>query len=127
MIQIFQYGAVPNEQVFARVEPKVNVEATVAQIIEQVCTRGDAALYEYCKKFDGADLDSLQVTQQELDDAFASVEPEFISVLQKAAANIRKFHEKQVRTGFVLEEKDGVIMGQKTKGVNYILVKPHFF
>ncbi len=118
MIQIFQYGAVPNEQVFARVEPKANVEATVAQIIEQVCTRGDAALYEYCKKFDGADLDSLQVTQQELDEAFASVEPEFISVLQKAAANIRKFHEKQVRTGFVLEEKDGVIMGQKITPVD---------
>lgn len=118
MIQIFQYGAVPSEQIFARVEPKVNVEATVAQIIEQVRTRGDAALYEYCKKFDGADLDSLQVTEQELDEAFASVEPEFISVLQKAAANIRKFHEKQVRTGFVLEEKDGVIMGQKITPVD---------
>lgn len=118
MIQIFQYGAVPNEQIFARVEPKVNVEATVADIIQNVRTRGDAALYEYCKKFDGADLTCLQVTQQELDNALAAVEPEFIAVLQKAAANIRKFHEKQVRTGFVMEEEDGVVIGQKITPVD---------
>ena len=118
MIQIFQYGAVPNEQVFARVEPKINVEATVTQIIAEVRTRGDAALFEYCKKFDGADIEILQVSQQELDAAYAAVEPEFISVLQKAAANIRKFHEKQVRTGFVMEEKDGVVMGQKITPVD---------
>ncbi len=118
MIQIFQYGAVPNEQIFARVEPKVNVEATVADIIQNVRTRGDAALYEYCKKFDGADLTCLQVTQQELDNALAAVEPEFIAVLQKAAANIRKFHEKQVRTGFVMEEDDGVVIGQKITPVD---------
>lgn len=118
MIQIFQYGAVPNEQIFSRVEPKVNVEATVADIIQNVRTRGDAALYEYCKKFDGADLTCLQVTQQELDNALAAVEPEFIAVLQKAAANIRKFHEKQVRTGFVMEEEDGVVIGQKITPVD---------
>ena len=118
MIQIFQYGAVPSERIFARVEPKVNVEATVADIIQNVRTRGDAALYEYCKKFDGADLTGLQVTAQELDDALAAVEPEFIAVLQKAAANIRKFHEKQVRTGFVIEDEDGVVIGQKITPVD---------
>ena len=112
MIKIYKYGEVPNSQVFARVEPKVDVEAIVADIIENVRQRGDAALLEYTEKFDKAKLAALQVTQQEISEAVASVDPVFLKILEKAAANIRRFHERQVRNSFVLTD-DGVVMGQR--------------
>lgn len=118
MIKIMKYGEVPNSEIFARAEQTVNVEAIVTDIINDVRANGDAALRKYAKKFDGADFDSLEVTQAEIDEAIACVEPEFIEVLKKAAANIRRFHEKQVRTGFRLEDKEGVVIGQKITPVD---------
>ena len=113
MISIKRYGEVSNEEIFARTAPTVNVEATVAEIIKNVREKGDAALFEYCARFDGAKLDSLAVTAEEIDEAVASVEPRFIEILERAAANIRKFHEKQKRSGFIINDEDGIIIGQK--------------
>ena len=75
MIEILQYGQVPNSEIFARVEPKVNVEAVVAEIIADVRKNGDRALLAYCEKFDKCKLDTLQVSQTEIEEAFASVSP----------------------------------------------------
>ena len=113
MIKILKYGEVQKDNIFARTQPTVNVEAVVAEIIAQVRTQGDAALYAYCEKFDGVKLDALQVTQAELDEAFALVEPRFLEVLEKAAENIRKFHACQKRNGFVVNNTNGVMVGQK--------------
>jgi len=113
MIKILKYGEVAAEDIFARVEPMVNVEAVVSEIIADVRANGDMALYKYCEKFDGARLDSLLVTEEEIAEAVAAVEPEFLEILRKAAANIRKFHEKQVRNSFIINDEDGVVMGQK--------------
>ena len=113
MIRILKYGEVPNSQIFARMEPKVDVAATVAAIIEDVRQNGDRAVKAYCEKFDGAKLDDLRVSQKEIDEAVAAVEPEFLAVLKKAAENIRKFHTCQKRTGFILNETPGVVTGQK--------------
>ncbi len=113
MIKIFKYGEVANEDVFARAVPSVNVEDTVADIIDNVRKKGDAALYEYCEKFDKAKLSSLAVTEEEIDEAFASVDEKFIDVLTRAAVNIRKFHEKQVRNSFIINDEDGIVIGQK--------------
>ena len=113
MIKILKYGEVTNDEIFARTEDAANVEAAVTQIIENVKANGDKALYEYCEKFDGAKLTSLLVTQAEIDEAFASVEPRFIEILEKAAANIRKFHERQVRSSFVINDTNGIVIGQK--------------
>ncbi len=113
MIKILKYGEVPNSEIFARVVPEVDVTAIVSDIIENVKTKGDKALYEYCEKFDKAKLNSLEVSAEELSDAMSQVEPEFVEVLKKAAANIRKFHEKQVRSGFIINDEDGIVMGQK--------------
>ena len=118
MIEILQYGQVPNSEIFARVEPKVNVEAVVAEIIADVRKNGDRALLAYCEKFDKCKLDTLQVSQTEIEEAFASVSPEFIEILKKAAANIRKFHEKQVRNSFILTDTPGVVIGQKVTPVD---------
>ena len=113
MIKIMKYGEVANSDIFARTEPKVNVEAVVSDIIANVRKNGDAALYEYCEKFDGAKLDSLIVTSEEIDEAMAAVEPRFIEILEKAAANIRKFHERQVRNSFIINDENGIVIGQK--------------
>ena len=113
MIQILTYGSVPNSQIFARTEPKINVEQTVADILAAVRERGDAALYEFCEKFDHAKLSSLAVTPEEIDEAVAAVEPRFLEVLEKAAKNIRAFHEKQVRNSFIINNENGIVVGQK--------------
>ena len=113
MIKILKYGEVANSQVFARVEPSINVEAVVSEIIENVKKKGDQALFEYCEKFDKAKLSTLQVTSQEIDEAVAAVEPEFLEILRKAAANIRKFHSRQVRNSFIINDENGIVMGQK--------------
>ena len=113
MIKILKYGEVEKDNIFARTQPAINVEAVVAEIITEVRARGDAALYAYCEKFDGVKLSALQVTQAEIDEAMTLVEPRFIEVLEKAAENIRKFHACQKRNGFVVNNTNGVMVGQK--------------
>ena len=113
MINILKYGEVPSSEIFARTEPTVNVEATVSEIIANVRAKGDAALYEYCEKFDRAKLSTLAVTPEEIDEAVAAVEPRFLEILEKAAKNIRAFHEKQVRNSFIINNENGIVIGQK--------------
>ena len=113
MIKILKYGEVDNSEIFARAVPAVNVEDTVAEIIKNVRENGDKALFEYTERFDKAKLSSLAVTKEEIDEAFSLVEPEFIEIIKKAAENIRKFHEKQVRNSFIINDSDGIVIGQK--------------
>ena len=113
MIKIMKYGEVSPDEIFARVEPTVNVTDIVTEIIANVRKNGDKALFEYCEKFDKAQLTTLQVTKAEIDEAVASIDPDFIRILETAAANIRKFHQKQVRSSFIINDEDGILMGQK--------------
>ena len=113
MIKIYNYGEVSNTQIFARDNIDAGVADVVTEIIENVINNGDKALFEYGKRFDRADLCALEVTAEEIDEAIASVSPEFIEIIREAAENIRAFHEKQVRNSFILNEKDGVVTGQK--------------
>ena len=113
MIRIMKTGDVPDAEIFARSMPTVNVADTVAEIIRNVRERGDEALREYTEKFDHVKLDSLIVTETEMAEGLASVEPEFMAVLEKAAANIRKYHSRQVRNSFIINDEDGIVMGQK--------------
>ena len=113
MIKILKFSEVKPEEVFARAENAVNVEAIVSEIIANVRTNGDKALLEYCEKFDKAKLDSLQVTQEEIREAVAAVDPKFLEILRRAAGNIRKFHEQQVRRSFIINDEHGIVMGQK--------------
>lgn len=113
MIKILKYGEIDNKEIFARVTPEVDVEKIVADIIADVRENGDAALFKYGKKFGGVSLSCLAVSENEIEEAMAAVEPEFVEVLNKAAANIRKFHEKQVRSSFIINDEDGIVIGQK--------------
>lgn len=113
MIKILKYGEVAAEDIFARAVPEAQVADIVKDIIENVKTNGDKALFEYCKKFDKAELSSLLVTKEEIDEALNSVEPEFLEILKKAAENIRKFHSRQKRNSFIINDEDGIVVGQK--------------
>ena len=118
MIKILKYGEVANDEIFARAEATMNVEAIVTEIIENVKQNGDKALYEYCEKFDKAKLDTLLVTPQEIEEAVNEVEPKFLEILKTAAQNIRRFHQNQVREGFEIKGEDGIIIGQKVTPVD---------
>lgn len=113
MIKIFRYGEVSNSEIFSRGTVETDVSSIVSEIIEDVKNNGDEALKKYSKKFDGAELSCLEVSQEEIDEAFSSVEPEFIRILKDAASNIRNFHQKQVKNSFIINEEDGIVMGQK--------------
>ena len=117
MIRILKYGEVDIEEIFDRALPEVDVEAAVAQIIRDVRENGDQAVLAYAEKFDHAKLTSLLVSEEEMEEAMASMEPEFLRILEKAADNIRAFHEKQKRGSFILSEKEGVVLGQKVMPV----------
>ena len=118
MIKIYKYGEVSNDEIFARAQQKTNVEDIVSEIIANVRQKGDAALYDYCERFDKAKLSSLQVSAQEIKEAVDNTEPQFLEILRKAAANITKFHTNQKRDGFKIDNGDGVIMGQKITPVD---------
>ena len=113
MIKILKYSEVTSDEIFARVTPTVNVEEIVADILADVKQNGDEALYRYCERFDKVKLNSLRVSEEEIAEAFASVPCEFLDILREAATNIRRFHEKQKRNSFILNEENGVVMGQK--------------
>ena len=113
MIKIYKYGEVENSEIFSRMADTVDVSDIVTDIIENVKVNGDKALYEYCEKFDKAVLTSLEVTEEEIEEAFNTVDPEFLRILRTAEKNIRGFHEKQVRNSFIINEKNGVVTGQK--------------
>lgn len=113
MIKIMKYGQVPNSEIFSRGVEATDVEDVVCDILADVKEHGDKALYRYCEKFDGATLSDLEVSEEEFAAAFQSVGPRFVEVLERAAANIRHFHQHQVRNSFILNDQPGILMGQK--------------
>ena len=120
MIKIYKYGEVANDEIFARDNIASGVEDIVSEIIDNVKARGDAALFEYCEKFDKATLTSLEVTEEEINEAFSSVDADFVKVIEEAAENIRAFHKRQVRNSFIINERDGVVIGQKVMPIEKV-------
>lgn len=120
MIKIMKYGQVPNSEIFARVTPTVDVAGIVTDILYDVRKNGDQAVLAYCAKFDKAELTTLEVSKQEIEEALNQVEPEFLKILEEAAANIRAFHSRQVRNSFVMADKPGIVLGQKVTPIEKV-------
>ena len=118
MIKILKYAELTPAEVFSRSEPVMDVSGTVTEIINDVIENGDVALVRYAAKFDGIDPEGfvLELTEEEREAALKKIEetdPGFTDILAKAAANIVKFHTKQVRNSFIINDTPGIIMGQK--------------
>lgn len=112
-MNILQYEETDKSTLFLRRLEDSGVEDVVRGILADVTQNGDRALIAYAKKFDRAELTTLEVSQAELDDALLSVPTELLDAMQLAAENIRAFHSMQLREGFRLERPNGVYMGQK--------------
>ncbi len=113
MIKILKYKDCENSEIFGRISPASQVEGAVSEIIAEVASKGDSALYAFEEKFDKVKLDKLTVTEEEIEEAVGSVSKEFLKVIGKSAENIENFHKRQIREGFVINEKRGVVIGQK--------------
>ena len=113
MIRIMKYGVEKEDEIFSRSSSSKDVSGVVSQILKEVQERGDKALIEYTAKLDGALIDTIEVPRKEIEEAAASMDGEFMRVLEKAVENIRKYHKRQVRNSFVMTEENGVVLGQK--------------
>lgn len=120
MIKIMKYGEIPNSEIFAREEQKTNVTDIVTDIITTVRKDGDQALFFYNKKFDGCELTNLEVSEAEIEEAFETVEPRLLEILRNAEKNIRAFHQKQVHNSFIINECNGIVMGQKVTPIEKV-------
>ena len=112
-MKIVRYSDVADGGMLMRSMETSGVGDTVRAIIADVAKNGDEALRRYAAKFDGAVLDSIEVTREELDAAEAAIDPQLRAAMKIAAENIRAFHSAQLREGFCLKGADGVYMGQK--------------
>ena len=90
-----------------------DIRQAVEAILADIEQRGDAAVREYTKRFDGVDLDSFLVSPEEIDDAVDIVGPDFMAILEEAAANIRAYHERQVEQTWIDTFRPGVRLGAK--------------
>lgn len=95
---------------------------TVNEIVENVRANGDTAMFDYTKKFDGADItaENLRVTQEEIDEAYTKVSPEVLEVIRKAIVNIRSYHEKQRQYSWFDSQPNGTILGQKVTALSRV-------
>ncbi len=114
MIKQYDLAEIPVEQILNRdIREEKGVETIVDDIIATVRKDGDAALFAYGEKFDHARLAALEVSEAELDEAFAAMDPEFIKTLEIARDNISRFHRQQIQKNFVITEEGGIVLGQK--------------
>ena len=113
MIRIYRDGELSDSELLKRNEPKTDVAGVVAAILADVRAHGDEAVLRYTEKFDGVRLETMLVSPEEIDEALAATEPEFLDTLRLAERNIREYHEKQLRTSFFFTRPGGVVMGQK--------------
>ncbi len=114
MIRILKLSEIDRDEILCRsIGSYPEFEKSVSEILATVEKEGDAALYAYAARFDKVELNSLVVSQEEIDEAFAKVDPAYVEILKKAAANISEYHTKQKRDGFEMRREGGVLLGQK--------------
>ena len=114
MMRIEEFDKLSPEQILNRdIQAEEDVSAAVDEILAEVRRRGDAALRDYTRRFNGADLTDLAVSPEELEAAWSALDGDFRTTLELAAENIRRFHEQQVHRNFVLTDRPGMVLGQR--------------
>jgi len=117
-VKIIRYNEM--DSMLMRCMETSGVGETVRGIIADVAQNGDAALIAYGEKFDGAKLSCLQVSDQEIDEAMASIPEPLKKAMETAAQNITLFHRMQKRDGFCIRNLDGTYMGQKVTPIEKV-------
>lgn len=113
MIKIYDSSEINIDEIVKRNLNEKDVSKTVKDIIEDVKQNGDAALKKYSLMFDKAEIDNLRVTEEEIEEAWNSVDDEFKEILTQARNNIYAFHKEQKRKSFFTNDGDGIILGEK--------------
>lgn len=96
------------------------VNQRVKEVLDNIKKNGDKALFEYTEKFDQVKLDALKVSQEEIEEAYNSIDRELLESLQKAHDNIKKFHQRQVQNSFLTNDVNGVIVGQAVNPIEKV-------
>lgn len=120
MIKTYNIRDLSVDEILAREENAVDVSGIVAGVIDNVRKNGDAALAEYTEKFDKVKLASVIVSREEIDEAAASLDENFLNILRDAAANIEHYHKCQIRQGYAVTDKEGVILGQRVTPIEKV-------
>ncbi|MCI9579096.1 MAG: histidinol dehydrogenase [Oscillibacter sp.] len=114
MMRILDFDSLSPEEFLNRdIQAEEDVSAVVDEVIANVRERGDEALRDYTRRFDGAELRDLRVSAGEFDAARKAVDPYFMETLREAAENIRRFHQRQTHKDFILTDRAGMVMGQR--------------
>jgi len=112
MIKIYQKGVISDSEILSRKNVSSGVSGIVREILQNVRESGDVAVIEYTEKFDGVRLDSVQLSEEEIESAVKATEKEYLDIIKEAAENIREYHSKQKRTGYEIKKDNGAILGQ---------------
>ena len=120
MIKIIKYEKENETQIFSRGADPINVSDVVSEILNNVKVNKDSALKFYCEKFDKVILNDIEVSKEEIDEAYNLIDKKLLETIVKAEKNIRFFHEKQKRDGFRVEKENGVILGQKITAIENV-------
>lgn len=96
------------------------VVPAVSEIINNVREKGDKAVYDYTVKFDGKAPEKTEITKEEIEELIKDCEPKFLEAITKAAANIKDFHARQVQQSWLTTKENGVIMGQRVRGLKRV-------
>ena len=119
-MKLYRFDEVPLEELLIRTVEKSGVSDTVRAILADVEARGDEALFEYTRRFDGAEPASLEVSRAELDAAVDRTDREFLRVLETAAENIRDYHRHELPRGFRIDRPDGTYLGMKVTPIENV-------
>ncbi len=113
MIKIYNYNEINQDEIIRRSKTDIDVGSIVSDIISDVRSRGDKALFDYTERFDKVKLKALEVTQSEIDNAFSLCSDELINALKEAKHNIIEYHKNQLKDGFCVRKENGAVLGQK--------------
>lgn len=97
-----------------------DVSDIVLDILNNVRENGDKAVYDYTVKFDGKAPENVEISKEEIDSLIAGCDKDYIETLKKAAANISDFHKRQVQQSWLTTKENGVIMGQRVRGLERV-------
>ncbi len=113
MIKLYDNEIELSQVLNRQIQTYSEYEGIVRDILDNVIRRGDEAVLEYTRRFDCPTLESLKVTEEEIDGAMARISPDFLATLRQAKENITAYHKNQLTPGFRMEKEDGIVLGQR--------------